>query len=94
MMKFFLLYLLIVNAAAFALMLVDKYKARKHLWRIPESTLMMSAALGGSIGALAGMYLVRHKTKHRKFTVGIPLILAVQIILMIFIFMLDKRIIP
>ncbi len=83
-MKFFLLYLLIVNAAAFVLMLADKYKARKHLWRIPEATLIMSAVLGGSIGALAGMYLVRHKTKHPKFTVGIPVILAAQIILIIF----------
>lgn len=84
MIKFFLLYLLIVNAAAFVLMLADKYKARKHLWRIPEATLIMSAVLGGSIGALAGMYLVRHKTKHPKFTVGIPVILAAQIILIIF----------
>ncbi len=83
-MKFFLLYLLIVNAAAFVLMLADKYKARKHLWRIPEAALIMSAVLGGSIGALAGMYLVRHKTKHPKFTVGIPVILAAQIILIIF----------
>lgn len=73
------LYLLLINAAAFALMLLDKYKARKKLWRIPESTLMGVAALGGSIGALLGMYTVRHKTRHPKFTVGIPLILAAQI---------------
>lgn len=73
------LYLLLINAAAFALMLLDKYKARKKLWRIPESTLMGVAALGGSIGALLGMYTVRHKTRHPKFTVGIPLILAAQL---------------
>lgn len=75
-----ILYLLIINAAAFILMLVDKYKAKKNLWRIPEATLMTVAALGGSIGALLGMYLVRHKTKHPKFTIGIPVILALQLI--------------
>ena len=81
----FLFYLLLINAAAFLLMLVDKFKAKRNLWRIPESTLMLSAALGGSIGALAGMYLVRHKTKHKKFTIGIPLILAAQILCAIFV---------
>ena len=80
-MKLLLVYLLIINAAAFALMLVDKWKAKKNRWRIPEATLMGAAALGGSIGALAGMYLVRHKTQHPKFTLGIPVILAVQIVL-------------
>lgn len=80
-MKVFYLYLLIINAAGFLLMLVDKFKARRGLWRIPEATLMGVAALGGSIGSLAGMYLVRHKTQHPKFTVGIPVILVIQIIL-------------
>ena len=75
-----LLYLLIVNAVAFLLMLVDKQKARKKLWRIPESTLLLSAAIGGSIGALAGMYTFRHKTKHVKFTLGVPAILIAQIL--------------
>ena len=78
-MKYLYLYLLIINAIGFLLMLVDKYKARNGLWRIPEATLMGVAALGGSIGSLAGMYLVRHKTQHPKFTVGIPVILAVQL---------------
>lgn len=80
-MKYVLLYLLIINAAGFLLMLVDKYKAKKKLWRIPEATLMGVAAMGGSIGSLIGMYTVRHKTKHLKFTIGIPLILAVQVVL-------------
>ena len=75
------IYLLILNAIAFCLMLIDKYKARKNLWRIPEATLISTALLGGSIGALIGMYTVRHKTRHIKFTVGIPLILLVQIAL-------------
>lgn len=75
------IYLLIINAIAFSLMLIDKYKARKNLWRIPEATLISTALLGGSIGALIGMYTVRHKTRHIKFTVGIPLILLAQIAL-------------
>lgn len=79
-------YLLLINAAAFVLMLADKFKARKNLWRIPEAVLMGSALLGGSIGALAGMYACRHKTKHLKFTLGIPAILAVQIVVAILIF--------
>lgn len=79
-------YLLIINAAAFLLMLTDKHKARKNRWRIPEAVLMGSAFLGGSVGALMGMYACRHKTKHLKFTLGIPVILALQIIAAIFIF--------
>lgn len=75
------IYLLIINAIAFCLMLIDKYKARKNLWRIPEATLISTALLGGSIGALIGMYTVHHKTRHIKFTVGIPLILLAQIAL-------------
>ena len=82
-MRFFLLYMLIINAAGFLLMLIDKWKARKNRWRIHESTLMLVAALGGSIGSLLGMYTVRHKTQHLKFTLGIPLILVLQIFLFI-----------
>lgn len=78
-MRYLLIYLLIINAAGFLLMLIDKWKAKKKRWRIPEATLMTVAALGGSIGSLIGMYTVRHKTKHLKFVVGIPAILVVQI---------------
>lgn len=85
-MKYFLLYLLLINAAAFILMLVDKRKAIKNRWRIPERTLILSAVFGGSIGALLGMYTFRHKTKHLKFTLGIPAILIAQISLAIWIF--------
>ena len=80
-----LLYLIIVNAAAFLLMLADKQKAKRGAWRIPEKTLIGAAAIGGSVGALCGMYLFRHKTKHLKFTLGIPLIFAVQVIAVIFL---------
>ena len=84
-MKYILAYLLIVNAVAFLLMLIDKVKAKKNRWRIKESTLMLWAAIGGSIGALAGMYTFRHKTLHRKFTIGIPAILVLQISAVLFI---------
>ena len=85
MLPLILLYLLIINALAFLLMLADKRNAEKNLWRIPESTLLTAAALGGSIGSLAGMYTVRHKTKHLKFTLGVPLILLAQIALAIWL---------
>ena len=84
-MKPLLVYLFIVNALGFLLMLADKHKAKKNLWRIPEATLMGFAAIGGSLGSLLGMHLVRHKTKHLKFTLGIPLILALQIVVIVFI---------
>lgn len=78
-----LIYLILINAVGFGLMLADKYKARKNLWRIPEATLLGVALVGGSLGVLAGMYTVRHKTKHLKFTVGVPVILVLQIMLAI-----------
>lgn len=81
-------YLLIVNAAAFVLMLADKIKAKKNKWRIPEATLMGTAAIGGSIGAIAGMYCFRHKTRHPKFTIGLPVILALQIVAAVVIYSL------
>ena len=80
-MKYFLAYLLLINALGFLFMYADKQKARKKQWRIPEATLMTIAALGGSVGSLLGMYTVRHKTKHLKFTLGIPLILVAQCLL-------------
>ena len=81
-------YLLIVNAAAFVLMLADKIKAKKNKWRIPEATLMGAAAIGGSIGAIAGMYCFRHKTRHPKFTIGLPVIQALQIVAAVVIYSL------
>lgn len=79
-MEILLVYLLLINAAAFVLMLADKRKAKQGAWRIPEKTLLGMAAIGGSVGAIAGMYVFRHKTKHPKFYIGLPLILAAQII--------------
>ena len=74
------LYLLIINAVGFLIMLADKEKAKKHLWRIPESTLLTVAALGGSIGCYAGMRVFHHKTRKPKFYIGVPVIFAVQVL--------------
>ena len=79
--KLIVTYLVLVNAVAFLLMLADKLKARKGAWRIPEATLIGIAAIGGSLGAICGMKLSRHKTKHPKFYIGLPLIFALQIVL-------------
>lgn len=64
-------------------MLTDKYKAKKNLWRIPEATLLGIAVIGGSLGCLWGMYAARHKTRHLKFRIGIPIILAIQIVMLV-----------
>lgn len=85
MTKLIFFYLLIINALGFLLMLADKQKARKNLWRIPEATLFTAAFFGGTIGCLAGMYTVRHKTKHLKFTLGMPAILLAQIALAVWL---------
>jgi len=71
--------LILINALAAALMLADKLNAKARVWRIPEIVLIGIAALGGSGGILLGMYLFRHKTRHPKFFIGVPLILAIQI---------------
>ena len=77
-----ILYLALINVIAFALMGFDKQRAKHHLWRISEKTLFLSAILGGSMGAILGMYTFRHKTKHATFVYGMPAILSVQLILM------------
>ena len=83
LMKVLYIYLIVINAAAFLLMLIDKVKAKKNRWRIPEATLFLVAAIGGSIGSLLGMYTFRHKTKHIQFIVGMPLILVAHIVIAI-----------
>jgi uncharacterized membrane protein YsdA (DUF1294 family) len=87
-MKYLILmgYLLAVNVIAFILMGMDKSKAKKHAWRIPEKTLFGSAIIGGSIGAILGMRFFHHKTKHWYFVWGMPAILVVQILLAVFLY--------
>ena len=85
-MKYVLLYLFLVNAAGLLFLLADKHRARKKQWRIPEAALMGIAAMGGSIGALLGMYAFRHKTRHPKFYIGIPVLLVIQLCLAILLY--------
>lgn len=76
--QFLVLYFIVLNLTGFALMGIDKRRARKHLWRIPEKTLFLASLLGGSIGTLAGMYIFHHKTRHWYFVAGMPAILILQ----------------
>lgn len=85
MYHYSLYYLLVVNTLTFLLYGIDKYKAKKARWRISEATLLMMAVIGGSIGAWAGMRLWHHKTMHKKFKYGIPLIILLQVALMFYL---------
>ena len=78
-------YLLAVNIATFLLYGIDKYKAKKSKWRISEATLLTMAAIGGSIGAWAGMRLWHHKTMHKMFKYGIPVIIIFQVALAVYL---------
>ena len=80
-------YLLAINVVTFIVYGIDKYKAKKAKWRIPEATLLLLAVLGGSIGAWMGMKVWHHKTMHKKFKYGIPAILLIRIALMAYLHM-------
>ncbi len=85
-MEILLVYLAIINAAAFVLMHQDKKKAIQKQWRIPEKVLLGTCAIGGSLGGLLGMRLFRHKTRHAAFYIGIPAMLVVHIALLCLLF--------
>lgn len=85
-LKFFLIYYLIINIIGFLSMGIDKYKAKRNMWRIPEKTLLLIPLFLGSIGSLIGMYTFRHKTLHPQFKYGIPFLLVVNIICIYFLF--------
>ena len=72
--ELFIYYIIAINVITFIVYGIDKLKAKKGWWRIPEATLLLLAAIGGSIGAWCGMMLFRHKTKHWKFKLGVPMI--------------------
>lgn len=80
-MIYFIIYLIIVNIVAFLAMFIDKRKAKYGKWRIKEHTLFILALIGGSIGAIIGMYTFRHKTKKARFFIGFPVILIVEVLL-------------
>lgn len=82
-MKYLYIYLVIINALSCLLMLMDKIKAKRQAWRIPEKTLLGVCAIGGSLGGLVGMKLFRHKTLHPQFSLGIPVMLAVHVVLLV-----------
>lgn len=79
-----LLYFLIINVIGFFAMGIDKWKAKNNAWRIPENTLFVITALGGGIGTIAGMYTFRHKTKKARFNLGLPAILVLEIVLIVY----------
>ncbi len=76
-------YVIFVNLLGFALMGIDKRKAVKHLWRIPEAVLFIVAVIGGSIGCIFGMQIFRHKTRYWNFVYGMPAILILQVVLIL-----------
>lgn len=80
------IYLIAINIATFFVYGIDKWKARRSRWRIPESTLLTLAVLGGSIGAFIGMRTCHHKTMHNKFKYGVPLIMNLQVVLAVYIY--------
>lgn len=84
--KIEIIYLIVMNIAGLSVMGIDKRRAVRHQWRIPEKTLFLISLLGGSAGTWAGMYVFRHKTRHWYFVIGMPLILLVQIALIVHFF--------
>ena len=91
-MKWVLSILAAVNLLAFALYGIDKAKAKRGAWRIPEATLLLVAFLGGSFGALLGMEVFRHKTRHLKFRILVPLFLILHIALAVY--MVKRGLLP
>ena len=81
-----IIYLVIVNVIGFLMMGADKSRARRKAWRIPEAHLFIVALIGGSVGAILGMYIFRHKTRHWYFVWGLPIILVIQIALITVLF--------
>lgn len=80
-MTYLLVYLAAINLAAFAAMGADKRRAKRHMRRTPEATLLLLAVIGGSVGSILGMLFFRHKTRHAAFYLGLPAILAAQLLL-------------
>ena len=82
--KYVIIYLVVINLFGFLAMFIDKHKAKRGAWRIPEKTLFIITLLGGGFGTIAGMYLFRHKTKKLYFTIGFPVILITEIALIVY----------
>ena len=80
-MKVLQIYIVIVNIAAFVIMGIDKYKAQRHKWRISETSIFVAGLVGGGLGVIIGMSFFHHKTKHLKFTLGIPMVVILNIVM-------------
>ena len=87
MIEWLIYYELIVNLLAFVLFGVDKYKAKRGQWRISEWRLMLLSLFGGGAGALCGMYVWRHKTQHKLFVIGVPLLVILHFALLYYLFL-------
>ena len=85
-----IIYLVIINIIAFLAMGIDKWKAKRDAWRIPEQTLLSLVVLGGGIGGIAGMYTFRHKTQKPRFYIGFPLILIIEVAVAIYLIFFNK----
>ena len=86
MERLILYYIGAINLITFLLYGIDKIKSKRGAWRIPEAKLLLLAAIGGSVGAIIGMHLFRHKTLHKKFKYGLPLILLIQVVLVVWLY--------
>ena len=80
----FVIYIVIINIIGLLAMYIDKQKAKRGSWRIPENTLFIITAIGGGIGTIAGMYLFRHKTKKWTFKIGLPVLLILDILIVLY----------
>lgn len=88
--KNIIIYFLAINIIGFLVMYIDKQKAKKGKWRIPEKTLFIITAIGGGIGTISGMYVFRHKTQKLKFTIGLPFITILEILGIIYFTLFNK----
>ena len=93
LVKIVCVYLLAMNVITFFTYGIDKLKAKKDMWRVPEKVLILMAVFGGSIGAILGMKLFHHKTQKLKFKIGVPVILMIQLAIVVFVWLKMKGIV-
>ena len=91
--KIIISYVIVINVITLMMYGIDKWKAKHSKWRIPEATLLIMAAVGGSIGAWTGIKLFHHKTLHKKFKYGVPAILILQLTIIVFIYLKTNNLI-
>ena len=87
-LSYIAVYLFVINLAGFIVMAIDKSKARRNKWRVPEAILFLFAIFGGSIGCLLGMRIFHHKTQKPRFYIGMPVILGIQVLVLLYLIFL------